>query len=68
MPTIQEEVLLTRKDVMQLFQVSQPTVIRLEQAGKLKAIRLGSGSVRYRRDDVIEFIKASMSNPTAPVS
>lgn len=50
------EELLTRKDVAKLFQVSTLTVIRLEAAGKLPAVRLGAGTVRYRRSDIERFI------------
>jgi excisionase family DNA binding protein len=55
MPTI-TELLLTRKQVAAIFQVSPPTIIRLENEGKLPAVRLGAGSVRYRREDVEKFI------------
>jgi hypothetical protein len=41
MHTITDE-LLTRADLMKLFKVSQPTVLRLEAAGKLQPIRVGS--------------------------
>ena len=44
--TITKE-LLTRKDLMELFQVSQPTIIRLEAAGKLTPVRIGT-RVRFR--------------------
>jgi excisionase family DNA binding protein len=53
--------LLTRKDVAELFQVTTMTVFRLEQDGKLPAIRLGAGTVRYRRSDVEKFIAASLA-------
>jgi excisionase family DNA binding protein len=55
MTTITEE-LLTRKDVAKLFQVSTLTIIRLEAAGKLSAVRLGAGTVRYRKSDIERFI------------
>jgi len=54
---IAEKELLTRKDVAELFQVTKMTVIRLENDGKLPAIRLGAGSVRYRRSDIEKFIE-----------
>ena len=54
--TITKE-LLTRKDIAEIFQVSPLTVIRWEQSGKLPAIRLGAGSVRYRRADVENFLQ-----------
>jgi len=58
---IAEKELLTRKDVAELFQVSTLTVIRLENDGKLPAIRLGAGSVRYRKSDVEALITACAS-------
>jgi excisionase family DNA binding protein len=60
MPTI-PEALLTRKQVAALFQVSTLTVIRLQEAGKLPAVTLGAGSIRYRRADVEAFIAASIT-------
>jgi excisionase family DNA binding protein len=58
MNTITNE-LMTRAQVAQLFQVSSHSIIRLENAGKLPAVRLGAGSVRYRRTDVEKFIAES---------
>jgi excisionase family DNA binding protein len=55
--TISKE-LLTRKDVAALFQCSTLTVIRLEDAGKLPAIRLGAGSVRYKRTAVETYLNS----------
>ncbi len=52
--TITDE-LLTRKDLMQLFNVSQPTIIRLEAAGKLTPVHIGR-SVRYRKSDIERLI------------
>jgi excisionase family DNA binding protein len=46
----------TRKQIAELFQIAIPTVLRWEKSGKLKALRLGSGSVRYRVSDVEAFI------------
>ena len=54
---IAEKELLTRKDVAELFQVSTLTIIRLENDGKLPAIRLGAGTVRYRKGDVEKFLQ-----------
>lgn len=54
MHTITDE-LLTRADLMKLFKVSQPTVLRLEAAGKLQPIRIGS-RVRFKRADVEAFL------------
>jgi excisionase family DNA binding protein len=52
--------LLTRKQVAALFQVSPLTVIRMENEGKLHAIRLGAGSVRYRKTDVEAYIESCL--------
>jgi excisionase family DNA binding protein len=60
MSTVTTE-LLTRKQVAALFQVSPLTVIRLEDAGKLPALRLGAGSVRYKRSDVEKFISNAVT-------
>ena len=60
MTTITDQ-LLTRKQVAALFQVSTLTVIRLEDAGKLPALRLGAGSVRYKRSDVEKFISGAVT-------
>lgn len=57
MPTITDE-LLTRADLMKLFKVSQPTILRLEAAGKLTPIRIGS-RVRFKRTDVEAFLSLS---------
>ena len=54
MTTVADE-LLTRKDLAQIFKVSQQTVVRWEQVGRFPALRLGS-RVRYRRQDVEAFI------------
>jgi predicted DNA-binding transcriptional regulator AlpA len=59
MPHTTEE-LLTRRDVAKLFQISPISVIRLERSGKLPAVRIGLGTVRYRRSDVLNFIAASI--------
>lgn len=47
---------VTRAQVAQMLQITIGTLIRWEKAGKLKALRLGSGSVRYRVSDVEAFI------------
>ncbi|MGD1076780.1 MAG: helix-turn-helix domain-containing protein [Candidatus Sulfotelmatobacter sp.] len=54
MSTITDE-LLTRADLMKLFKVSQPAILRLEAAGKLQPIRIGS-RVRFKRADVEVFL------------
>jgi len=60
MTTIAKE-LLTRKDVAALCQVSPLTIIRWEASGRLPAIRLGAGTVRYRKSDVEALIASSLT-------
>jgi excisionase family DNA binding protein len=55
-PQTHDEPLMTRKDVCRFLQLSRPTVLRLEAAGKLPVIRLGAGSIRIRRADVEAFV------------
>jgi len=52
--------LLSRAQVAEIFGVSRMTVIRLEAEGKLTAVRLGAGTVRYKHTDVRAFIEKSM--------
>ena len=61
MPTVTTE-LLTRKQIAALFQISTQTIIRMENDGKLPALRLGAGSVRYRRIDVEKLIQESVTS------
>lgn len=54
------DILLNRKQVAALFGVSTITIIRLQEAGKLPAVKLGAGSIRYKRSDVERFITESI--------
>ena len=49
--------LLTRPELADIFKVSLPTIHRWEKLGKLHAVRLGAGSVRYRREEVDAFLE-----------
>jgi excisionase family DNA binding protein len=60
MPTVTNE-LMTRKQVAALLQVHSNTVTRYEIAGRLRALRLGPFSVRYRRSDVLQLIQDSIT-------
>lgn len=54
--TILDQVLLTRAQTAKVLACSVATVIRLEQAGKLKIVRLTdkrTGMVRHRRKDIV---------------
>jgi excisionase family DNA binding protein len=60
MPTVTNE-LMTRAQVAALLQVHSNTVTRYEIAGRLRALRLGPFSVRYRRSDVLALIESSLT-------
>ena len=49
--------LMTRSQVARLFQCSIPTILRWQKAGKLHAVKLGAGSIRYSRTDVEAFLE-----------
>ncbi len=51
--------LLTVGEVAQLFKVSRITIFRWAKSGELKSLKLGAGSVRFRREDVESFIRAA---------
>jgi len=55
MHAVQDE-LLSRREISELFKISQMTVIRMEQRGDLKPIRVGLRSIRYRASDVRELL------------
>ena len=48
--------LLTIEDVAKLLRVSPSTVRRLQQGRRLPFIKIG-GSVRFAKDDIIDFLK-----------
>lgn len=49
--------LLTTAEVAEMLRVSQSTVQRWVQLGQLDAIRLPSGGIRIRREDVDKLLK-----------
>ncbi len=49
--------LLTRVEVMAVLKVSKATVIRMENAGRLRKIKLGPNMVRLRRSDLETLIE-----------
>ena len=50
----------TRRQVAEFTQTSVPTLARWAALGMgPKSIRLGGGSVRYRREDVLAWIEAA---------
>lgn len=51
--------LLTPAQVAKMFHVDPKTVTRWAQAGKLTYMRTLGGHRRYRRDEVLELLRAS---------
>jgi aspartate carbamoyltransferase regulatory subunit len=52
------DVLMTRQEVAQFFQVAPETVLRWVRAGKLKETRITFKTIRYLSSDVEAFIAA----------
>jgi excisionase family DNA binding protein len=50
--------LLTAREVADLLGVSTETVLRWTRAGKLPAIRLPGGAIRYQRDELDQWLAA----------
>ena len=57
--------LLTARAVGEVLDVSAETVLRWTRAGKLPAIRLPSGAIRYREADIDDWLAehATSRNP-----
>lgn len=55
------EKLMTRTEVADFLEVSIPTVDRISCQGRLPRLKIGTAT-RYRRDDLIEYIKKAMEN------
>lgn len=51
---------LTRKDIMELFNISRSTVIRMEKRGELKPIRISPRKIVYRREDIERLLRSKM--------
>lgn len=50
------EKLVTRQQLADQFEVTATTIRRWERLGKLAAVKLGRGTVRYRVSDVEKFL------------
>lgn len=53
---LQEARLLTVQETASLLKVHRRTLERWERSGQLVPIRLGPGTVRYRREDIDRFL------------
>jgi excisionase family DNA binding protein len=49
--------LLTARQVADLFGISTETILRWQREGKLPAIRLPGGAIRFREDEVEEWLR-----------
>ena len=52
--------LLIPKEVQEILQISPRTLHRWTKAGRIQSVRLASGSIRYRPEDVESLIKKSL--------
>jgi excisionase family DNA binding protein len=55
--------LLTARQVAELLAVSPETVLRWTRKGELPAIRLPSGAIRYRPDELDRWLAERATNP-----
>ena len=51
------ETLLTAREVRKSLRVSEPTLWRWRRDGKLKALKLPGGGVRFRDADVLKVLR-----------
>lgn len=59
--------LLTAREVAEALGMSNETILRWTRAGKLPAIRLPSGAIRYRESDLDQWIAARATSPDADI-
>jgi len=52
-----KDTLLTTKQVAELLQVSPCTVRKLSGRGRLKSVKLGYRSLRFRADAIADFVR-----------
>jgi excisionase family DNA binding protein len=52
-----QETLLTSKDVAEKFNVSGKTIERWRKKGQIKFYSVGPRSIRFKKEDVEEFLK-----------
>jgi excisionase family DNA binding protein len=55
--------LLTAREVGEVLGVASETILRWSRAGKLPAIRLPSGAIRYREADIDAWLAAHATSP-----
>ena len=61
--------LLTARAVADLFGVSAETVLRWTRRGELPAIKLPGGAIRYREDEIEEWLRLRATSPaTVPAT
>ena len=52
--------LLSVSDVAKLLNVSESLIYRLKDEGKLRHCRIGRGAVRFRTEDIEEYLQNSI--------
>jgi excisionase family DNA binding protein len=56
--------LLTVADIADRLSISQSLVYRLASEGKLRCYRVGRGALRFREEDVMEYIDSCVMEVT----
>jgi excisionase family DNA binding protein len=49
--------MLTQREVCELLQICSSTLQRLRRAHKVRFVKLGYRSIRFRQEDVADFIR-----------
>jgi excisionase family DNA binding protein len=58
--------LMTAREVADLLGVSPETILRWTRRGELPAIRLPGGALRYREDDLHQWLDTRATLPATP--
>jgi excisionase family DNA binding protein len=59
-------ILLSVRDVADRLNVCSATVLRMVKQGKLKALRITRGTIRFKPEDVEQLISEGMRTAAAP--
>jgi excisionase family DNA binding protein len=58
----EDDYFLTRKEVAKILKISLPTLHNLVNENKITAYVIGKNSIRFKRDEVINFSLAEIKN------
>jgi excisionase family DNA binding protein len=49
--------MLTQREVCELLRITAKTLVRLRRSRKIRYARLGPHTIRFRQEDVAEFVR-----------